>query len=701
MARRLFLAWALFVALLLLTACRTESDASPPADLPPLSSSGTLKISVAQSGLYRLPAAQLVLAGLPPALLAPDNVALFIGDTPVPFWIEDATLYFYGRTSTDRYTSVATYLLRWSEKEGGGILVRQEPLSPAAGASASYFLMTEHLQENRIYISRAAPIVAEPWFWERLGPGAPFEHLFRLPVAPATGDGVLRATLWGATTDSQIDPDHRVALTLNGRSLGAIDWDGAALVSDALTIPAGLLQEGENRLLITVPGDTGNPIDLSYLDWLEIGYPVRPELDHGMLELVDVVGDLTIADVALLFDITDPAAPFLYRFTPAGGELSFHLDEPRSLVALAGASGLEPAGIAPLGQSDWSAPDLAADYLIIAPAGLVAELEPLVAARREQNLSVLLVPLEEIGDEFGAGAATPLAIHAFLQHAYQKWAPPQLRYLLLVGDGTFDYRDYLEVSPPYLVPPLLLPVSHSGETVSDSRLGELDGDGRPDIAVGRWPVSSPAQVGALVRRTLAYEAAGETPSRSLFVADDSEPSFARMSDRLIWGAGLDEDVLTLYGASADELIAAWNQGAWLINYAGHGSLGLWGKSEILSRDALQGLAETSLPPIVIHLTCLTGYFAHPEQDSLAEKMLWHPNGPVAVIAASSLTLSSHQEPFAAALLEALIDPAVRTMGDALLHAQGAPGLDSDEGQEVIDTFSLLGDPTLVITRPDP
>jgi hypothetical protein len=82
-------------------------------------------------------------------------------------------------------------------------------------------------------------------------------------------------------------------------------------------------------------------------------------------------------------------------------------------------------------------------------------------------------------------------------------------------------------------------------------------------------------------------------------------------------------------------------------------------------------------------------------------MLLHEEGPVLVISATSLTLSSSQEPFGRELLNALIDPEVQRIGDALVRAKSV--LDTEQNEElreVSDTFTLLGDPSALIRRPE-
>jgi hypothetical protein len=99
---------------------------------------------------------------------------------------------------------------------------------------------------------------------------------------------------------------------------------------------------------------------------------------------------------------------------------------------------------------------------------------------------------------------------------------------------------------------------------------------------------------------------------------------------------------------------------------------------------------------------LTGYFAHPTVTSLSEKMLLDENGPVLLVAATSLTLSSSQQPFGTSLLQLLQDPEIIRIGDVLQQSKLLLATDEDSSlQEISDTFGLLGDPSALIIRPTP
>jgi hypothetical protein len=284
-------------------------------------------------------------------------------------------------------------------------------------------------------------------------------------------------------------------------------------------------------------------------------------------------------------------------------------------------------------------------------------------------------------------------------YATENWQAPPPRYLFLVGDATSDYQNNLGTGPQNHIPSLMIPVEFSGETISDSRLVDVDGDTKPDLAVGRWPVDSITAVESLVERTLAYEQ-GTAVNRILFATDGTETQFANQASRLWQGAGFsDEQVTHLNGVPATEMTAQWNKGAWLTTYIGHGSVELWGKDNLFNVEAVSGLSATN-PPIVIQLTCLTGLFSDPVRLSLSETMLAHENGPVLVVAATSLTLSNNQEVFGRFLLENLQDRTILRIGDAFQQAKLSLPIELSAGLlEISDTFVLLGDPTATITRP--
>jgi hypothetical protein len=323
-----------------------------------------------------------------------------------------------------------------------------------------------------------------------------------------------------------------------------------------------------------------------------------------------------------------------------------------------------------------------------------------VEARKAEGLGVQVVPVADIYDEFGGGEASPDSLKQFINYAFTNWQDPKPRYLLLVGDATSDYRNYLDMAPKNVVPAPMVAVSFSGETVSDSILADVDGDGMPNLAVGRWPVNTPEEAADLVARTLAYEK-GTAVSATFFAADSTESQFGSTAQNIATNSGLPEaEVQILIGPQAEEVTAILNDGAWLATYIGHGSLRQWGKENIFTLDAIDNLTAEN-PPIVVQLTCLTGLFTQPEQTSLTELLLTHPSGPVLSVAATSLTLSSNQEPFATSLIQHLNDPTVERMGDAFQAAKLSLDIKNGGLREIIDTFALFGDPSAHIVRPNP
>ena len=75
-------------------------------------------------------------------------------------------------------------------------------------------------------------------------------------------------------------------------------------------------------------------------------------------------------------------------------------------------------------------------------SGVEGRILTLAEHRRTQGLRTLVVDVEDVYDEFAYGIRDADAIWSLLHYAHEHWqgAP---RYVVLAGEGSFDYKDYL------------------------------------------------------------------------------------------------------------------------------------------------------------------------------------------------------------------------------------------------------------------
>ncbi|MFO7681949.1 MAG: C25 family cysteine peptidase [Chloroflexota bacterium] len=692
----ILIAWAL----LILGGCQSgEPNPTTAGSL----ASNRAKILVTANGFYQISADTLAAAGIEFDAFSAETLQLSQNGRSVPFYFNDGTLVFYGQTPTSRYTNTRPYLL---ETGADGMFMSETAVSPTNTAAPQPNVpLLLHLEENHIYEPQSrSQNEGDVWFWQKIRQGQSIPLTFSLP-AVADGSGALTLNLKGVTYNHAVENDHDLDVLINGNPIGAVQFDGEIFHTAVLELPPGTLQPGQNEILLDNTPEGAAFLDIMLLNWAELTYNAPAAAVSDQITLQPTAGQVTFSgfsETPLLFDISDPAAPV--RLTGAETTqdgLAVSLTDDEQAAAVGPAGYVAPAAIDSMRASDWRNPEQQADLLILTTDELAPALEPLITAREAEGLAVKLVPVAEIYDEFGGGEATPESLQAFIAYAHQNWQPPQPRYLLLVGDATSDYHGYLETPlPANHVPSFLVPVAYSGETVSDSRLADVDGDTVPDLAVGRWPVNTVEEAASLVARTLAYEQ-GTAVNQALFAADGTENQFTSMSQAIADSGGLPAaSTQILTGPQSGEVTDRLNDGAWLAAYVGHGSLNQWGKEQIFTRETLAGL-DVETPPILVQLTCLTGLFAQPDQRSLTEEMLLHDSGPVLSIAATSLTLSSHQEPFATSFVQALLDPEITRIGDAFQAAKLSLDVSNPGLREISDTFALFGDPSARINRPAP
>ena len=219
--------------------------------------------------------------------------------------------------------------------------------------------------------------------------------------------------------------------------------------------------------------------------------------------------------------------------------------------------------------------------------------------------------------------------------------PPALSYLVLLGDGTYDFRGidkkiYLE--PPELtgyIPPHYITTDSFGSTSADHWYATVSGhDEFVDFYIGRLSVEIEAEADAVVDKIIQYETNrpnGAWRSRIISVADDevsnsgdhifkkSLNEIAKDHTRL----GYEtveiylEDVIDEVEANPDQfpdtlprhvardrIINALGEGAVVAQYAGHGGRIVWAHEAIFGNASIHKVQETKNLPFMLVLSLL-------------------------------------------------------------------------------------------------
>ena len=182
------------------------------------------------------------------------------------------------------------------------------------------------------------------------------------------------------------------------------------------------------------------------------------------------------------------------------------------------------------------------EYVIICPEEFRPEAERLAMAHEEKDgLSWMVVSDQEVYNEFSSGTPDASAYRWFMKMLYDRHrsgASSQApRYLLLMGDGTFDNRKLLHNSGPNTLLSYQSALNVTDETFAyptDDYFGFLDDTSDSEfketemfvrIGIGRFPVSTIEQARQVVDKTIAYmqdEQQGSWRRELCFLADDGD-----------------------------------------------------------------------------------------------------------------------------------------------------------------------------------
>jgi hypothetical protein len=676
-----------------------------------IASGQAVKIQVNRSGWYRLSQPELVAAGLDPTSDA-RLLQLYVDGVEVPIRLSsngpqlssNDTLEFYGVGLDTPTTDTRTYWLIKGESAGKRIVVRHgKPkegyMSWGEAPVTASFRYTAERREKLVYLSHllngdadnifGAPILSEP-----VAQTLTINNLNSQSSLPAQ----LEIQLQGLTAQ-----EHQVRVQLNGSDVGTVTFSGVEHPVAKFDVNRALLHLGDNEVsLVSQNGD----LDISFIDSIRLTYAHQYRADNNALAFSLAggqgvrVGGFSTANIRVI-DVTDPNSP-LEVATNAGASQGGYAvvvpavgNEPRNLIAFTDDLSRHPAAVVANNPSNWNAGTNGADLVIITHKDFRQAIEPLATLRRSQGLSVAVVDVEDVYDEFSYGAHTPLALKSFLSQAALNWSGKP-GYLLLVGDSSWDPRNYFDQGASDFVPTKLIDTGYM-ETASDDWFADFNGAGLASMAIGRLPAQTPAEVSLMVGKILSYEQERElnAPLRgAVMVSDNGFESQSTQTQSLL-PPGIDVETISRTQIGNDDLmrsqiLTALNQGPMIVNYYGHGSVGVWTGEALLDGDTAAGLTNANRPSLYVLMTCLNGYSHDAYVDSLGESALKAQNGgAVAVWASSGFTDSQPQFGMDLEFYRQLFGAQPIRLGEAIRNAKVAIS-----NQDVRRTWVLLGDPTM-------
>ncbi|HWR97171.1 MAG TPA: C25 family cysteine peptidase, partial [Candidatus Methanoperedens sp.] len=495
---------------------------------------------------------------------------------------------------------------------------------------------------------------------------------------------------------------------LNGVDIGEVRWNGLATQQATLTFDAALLADGENAVEVAALADTAAPYGIFYLDSFVLRYRSRYQargdrlaFSAGGNPVVRVSGFGT--PNVLLFDVTRAKRPVRILATPfADGAGSWGVAiAPQSpdarYEALTREAAAAPAWVAADAPSALRDPRNRGRYVVVTTRDLLGP-----ARRLAELRGGIVADIEDVYDEFNHGSPSPFALRRFLTYATRRWRV-RPRYVVLAGDGTFDYRDNLGVGGN-LIPPMMIGTGQ-GLFPSDTWFADSAGGPAPELAIGRLPVASAAELDRLIDKIILRES---TPDRAwtaslLALADDADRAgdFPADSDRI---AALAPPALTVnrihlgaltLAAARAGLFAAVRDGAGLVNYVGHAGYDVLATEGLLTSADVDLLENAARPTVLTAMTCLAGDFAFPGSPGLAELLVRRETGGAAAVwAPTGLSVNDPAVRLAEGFYAAAFagTDAVR-IGDVVLAAQRAYE-QARNPAALLRIYVLLGDPAM-------
>lgn len=370
-----------------------------------------------------------------------------------------------------------------------------------------------------------------------------------------------------------------------------------------------------------------------------------------------------------------------------------------------------------------------ADMLIVTPSLFWNQAQALASFHEEHdNMNCVLVDVDEIYNEFSTGKVDPTAVRDLIRMVYLR-SDGQLKYVLLLGKGTHDYRNIKGVGNNFV--PIyendVSPCSEVSSMCSDdyfALMGDNEGnncEGLVDLGVGRIPITTPEQGDDVMAKILHYvdlkSSHGIWKNNHLLLADNDTKQYAKSAEELGDIIEIENPTATVCKLYMDSypvvstpsgnripmahqaLMDYFDRGIQTMSYTGHGGVKSLSSEWVLALSDILSLSNYDKLPFIHTATCEFSKLDKPDVVSGGELLLLNSHGgAIALLTTMRPTQAQNNQQLSRSLSRHLyekIDGESLRFGDVYRIVKSDPAY----YKKANIVYVLLGDPALRMSYP--
>ncbi len=433
-----------------------------------------------------------------------------------------------------------------------------------------------------------------------------------------------------------------------------------------------------------------------------------------------------------IWDVTDPLRPKIQETNQSGNQSSFGVEtqQLREFIAFNNASGFEePEAVGKIANQNLHGTTRSDMLIIYHPDFEAAALQLAQHRSSHSNLAVTVTPIDLVYNEFSSGARDLAAIRDYAKMLYER--DEQFRYLLLVGDGSFDARDVYGLGGNFIPVFEREALDALSSFPTDDYYGIFYGTnpenlilGSLNIGIGRLPVKTPEEAQAVVSKIIQYDvnpdAYGDWRNQLVFIGDDEDSnqhlndaddiankirnSFPYFNIEKLYLDAYPQ-VNTLGGDRVPGLTEAINKsiykGALVMTYLGHGGPKGWAQERILSISDITAWDNNQRTPLLVTATCTFAGYDDPTFVTAGEEVILNARGgAMALMTTTRAVFANSNADLTERALFRLFQPVdghVASLGEAMRLSKNT--FTGESGVVNARKFTLLGDPAMQIALP--